>query len=147
MLISPKILINANFCLEYNSQIDLKTQNMTIKPYKIPTEYEEQGSFVEWLKWHSIPFYHCPNGGSRNKIESARLKKIGVQAGIPDICIPRASRGYHGLYLEIKRRYQSKISPSQNYWLDLLSQEGYLAKIAYGVDQAIEIVKDYLNEH
>jgi predicted RecB family endonuclease len=31
--------------------------------------------------------FHCPNGGLRGKAEAARLKWIGVLAGIPDLVV------------------------------------------------------------
>lgn len=45
------------------------------------SEHSEQCAFVEWLRWNHIPHYAIPNGGSRNRIEAARLKAEGVSAG------------------------------------------------------------------
>ncbi len=43
-----------------------------------------------------------PNGGKRDKATAAVLKRQGVKAGVPDIMLPAARAGYHGLYIELK---------------------------------------------
>jgi hypothetical protein len=45
--------------------------------------------------------YAVPNGGDRNLRVPRKLKAEGVMAGVADLCLPAARRGYHGLYLEI----------------------------------------------
>jgi hypothetical protein len=32
-------------------------------------------------------WWHTPNGGSRNKVEAAKLKGMGVKPGVPDVLI------------------------------------------------------------
>lgn len=62
----------------------------------VPTEAEEQIALFEWATLQSGRFpelallYHVPNGGSRNKIEAARLRAQGVKSGVPDLCLPVA---------------------------------------------------------
>lgn len=109
----------------------------------IATEEQEQAALVEWLDFKKIPFFHIPNGGYRNKIEGARFKRLGVRAGVPDICIPLARNGYHGLYIELKRRCGSLVSPPQQHWLTLLNKNGYFAVVALGFDHARRIVEEY----
>jgi hypothetical protein len=48
------------------------------------------------------PPYAVPNGGYRNIYVARKLKAEGVKAGVADLCLPAARRGYHGLYLEMK---------------------------------------------
>ena len=38
--------------------------------------------------------YHVPNGGSRNKAEASKLKRMGVRAGVPDLVLPVPRAGY-----------------------------------------------------
>ena len=53
--------------------------------FPIPTEAEEQIALFEWARLQTGRFpelallYHVPNGGSRNKIEAARLRAQGVR--------------------------------------------------------------------
>ena len=109
-----------------------------------PTEEEEQCILVAWLNKKCIPHYHIPNGGYRHFFEGCKFKRLGVQSGIPDLHIPRARSPYHGLFLELKRQTNSNVSQSQAHWLNLLKNEGYFVSIAYGAQDGIRIIQEYL---
>lgn len=109
-----------------------------------PTEDSEQIKLAVWLTKQGIKFYAIPNGGHRNYLEAVKLKRTGVQAGVPDICIPQACGAYHGLYIELKRVKGGRVSDSQNYWLGLLREQGYYAEVACGADEAKEMVLHYM---
>ena len=118
-----------------------------LKKHKyIPTERDEQITFIRYLKLKKIPFYAVPNGGSRNAIEAKNLKAEGVSAGVPDICIPVPNFKYHGLYIEMKRKKGGRVSEKQKEWIDRLNRLGYLAVVCYGADEAIKVVEEYVNE-
>jgi hypothetical protein len=110
----------------------------------IPTEDDEQIRFAVWLAKNMIIFYHIPNGGRRYALEAMKLKRMGVQAGVPDICIPIARSPYHGLYVELKRQKGGTLSEMQKIWRDQLRKEGYAWFLAEGADRAIACVKKYL---
>lgn len=61
------------------------------------SEALEQRTVVEWCELRRVPCFHIPNGGSRNKAEAANLKRQGVMAGVPDLCVPVARCGYRGI--------------------------------------------------
>lgn len=71
-------------------------------------EAAEQTKLFNWIAFARAAtpeldmLYHIPNGGSRNKREAANLKRQGVRAGVPDLCLPVARGDYHGLYIELK---------------------------------------------
>lgn len=88
--------------------------------------------------------YAVPNGGSRNRIEAANLKKQGVKAGVPDICLPVARNGFNGLYIELKRQKGSRTSPEQKEWIEQLEQQGYKAVICFGFDEGKKVLEEYL---
>jgi len=92
----------------------------------------------------NIVFYHVPNGGKRNWLEAVKFKRLGVKAGIPDLVIPMARKGYHGLYIELKRVSSGALSDNQKYWLEELKRQGYDCFVAHGADELIEYVKNYL---
>ena len=112
----------------------------------IPTERDEQIKLVKYLKWNKIPHYAVPNGGSRNPIEAKNMKAEGVSAGVPDICIPVPNKKYHGLYIEMKRQNGGRVSEKQKEWIDRLNQNGYLAVVCRGFDEAKEVVESYMKE-
>jgi hypothetical protein len=78
--------------------------------------------------------------------EAMKFKRLGVKAGIPDICIPVARSPYHGLYCELKRRSGGKVSDHQTYWLEELRLQGYYVFVANGADEAIKHVQKYFME-
>ena len=113
-------------------------------------EAADQEAIFRWAELNKNKYpelallYHIPNGGSRNKIEAANLKRQGVKAGVPDICLPVPRGEYHGLYIELKHG-KNKLSNLQREWLGWLNQQGHLALCAYGWEDTIKVIQKYLN--
>lgn len=114
------------------------------KPTAVLTEDDEQIALVNWLDKHNIPFYHIPNGGRRTLLQGLKFKRLGVKAGVPDICIVVANKTHHGLYIELKRREGGRLSDAQRHWLTLLNKQGYQAIMCEGADEAVAAVTKYL---
>lgn len=120
----------------------------TIKTKRInnsPTELYEQIMLCTWLDKMGIRYYAIPNGGWRTPGEAIKLKRSGVKAGVPDICIPYPVEPYHGLYIELKRVVGGKVSDTQLNWIDFLRSQGYMAVISRGFDEAKANVQYYLS--
>lgn len=119
---------------------------------QIPTEANEQAALFEWseiaqLRWPELRLmHHIPNGGSRDPREAHNLKRQGVKAGVPDICLPVARGGYHGMYIELKRKKGWRLSGEQIEWVHDLNAEGYKAIVCMGWEQAKETIEKYLEE-
>ena len=124
-------------------------------------EYVEQKAVVQWAQYRSefVPalrlLHAIPNGGSRSKRqdprtgrwyspEANRFKAMGVVAGIPDLHLPVARKGYHSLYIEVKAA-GGKVSDDQTEMIRLLEAEGNLCKVCVGRGEAIETLIDYLD--
>lgn len=107
------------------------------------SEAQEQAAVIEYCDILNIPVYHVPNGGYRNGREAANFKRQGVKAGVPDLCIPVARGGYHGLYIEMKTA-KGKATEKQLEWLGLLRDEGYAAYIARGAKEAQKLIDSYI---
>lgn len=112
-------------------------------------EASEQAALFRWAelirgRYPEIDLlYHIPNGGSRNAIEAANLKRQGVKAGVPDLCLPVARGPYHGLYIELKHG-KNQATERQQQWLSALRDQGYLAEVCYGRQQAEQLIEKYL---
>ena len=121
----------------------------TSKRRYVPHEGNEQEALFAWALYAAgaMPelglMFHVPNGGSRNRIEAAKLKRQGVRAGVPDICLPVARGGFHGLFVELKYG-RNKATDRQTAWLDALRSQGYLAVECVGWDTAREVITKYL---
>jgi len=60
--------------------------------------------FKERYPKYELNLFHCPNGGSRNEIEGAKLKRMGVRPGVADLILLTPRHGYGSLCLEGKVR-------------------------------------------
>lgn len=98
----------------------------------------EQYLAVRWL-------FAVPNGGQRDKITGGRLKAQGVKAGVPDLMLPVACGGYHGLWIELKKDYKQILTKEQKEWLAYLSDAGYCACRCNGWIEAKKCIIWYLN--
>lgn len=121
----------------------------TRQQYRKRSEATEQEALITWCRIFESRYpelemiYHVPNGGSRNRIEAANLKRQGVKAGVPDLCLPVPENGYHGLYIEMKFG-KNKTTKDQEEWLKRLSQYGYKTAVCYGAEEAREVIKEYI---
>ena len=114
-----------------------------------PHEDREQAALIQWAFYEAgrLPgvdlLYAIPNGGSRNKMEAVNLKRTGVKAGVPDLFLPVARNGKHGLYIEMKRREGGRVSDLQKEWIEKLTAQGYECQVCHGFDEAIEVIERY----
>ena len=88
--------------------------------------------------------FHVANGGSRHPYEAHNLKEQGVKPGVPDICLPVARGGYHGLYIELKRLKGGRVEECQQWYLANLSRQGYKAVVCKGWEAARDVIEEYL---
>lgn len=131
---------------------------MSLTPAQIArpgTEHAIQAAFFASLQ----PYYgqypclatmHAiPNGGDRSPIVAGRLKAEGVRAGVPDVELPVARRGYHSLWLEFKKpehrcHANGGMSDAQVAMAAMLREEGNCVLVVYEWDAALRITLAYL---
>ncbi|MFZ5586118.1 MAG: VRR-NUC domain-containing protein [Thermodesulfobacteriota bacterium] len=113
-------------------------------------ERKEQVAVVTWakgaaaLKWPELALLHAiPNGGDRHMLVAAKLQGEGVRRGVPDLCLPVARGGYHGLYIEMKAD-KGRPSEHQRWWISRLREQGYRVAVCWGRHEAINTIMDYL---
>lgn len=107
--------------------------------------YPERYGVLDYL--HSIPNgAHLAGNAKRRYAQINKLKNEGLLPGVPDLCLPVARRGYHGLYVEMKRDDKAPVSEDQTRWLDWLAEQGYCALLCVGADDAIEQIEWYLGD-
>ena len=114
------------------------------------SEDTEQETVIQWARmcsgrWPELKLlYHIPNGGSRNKKEAVKLKRMGVKAGVADLFLPVARSGYHGLYIEMKYE-DGRLSKSQREFLTAAAAEQYCCLVCYSAADAIETLEKYMH--
>lgn len=112
----------------------------------IPTEHQEQSLVIQYCNLRKIPIFHIPNGSYKSLTARIKSKKEGLKAGVPDLMIPVAKGNYYGLFIEMKRVKNSKVSVQQLQWLELLNNQGYKAIVCYGSSAAIKEIEEYIKE-
>lgn len=116
---------------------------------KEKTEDTEQMQIINYCNSMSayVPdyamIYHIPNEGKRKN--GAKLKRIGLRKGIPDLCLPVSKMGFNGLYIELKKDASKKASKEQKEWLFKLEQQGYATSLCFGANEAINLITAYMD--
>jgi len=102
-------------------------------------EDDIQKAICQYLDIRKICYWAVPNGGSRSKIEGAKLKATGTKSGVPDITIV-----HDGLYygLEVKKPSTSTpkgyLSKSQKSMISKIEKAGGEVKVVYSVADVVE---------
>ena len=111
------------------------------------SEHDEQYKLFSWtryrpeLRW----MFAIPNGGYRTKATAGKMAAEGLKAGIADVFVPIPSKAYHGLFIEMKFG-RNKLTELQQEFFEYATQQGYLCKVAYSADEAIQILSEYLGK-
>ena len=112
------------------------------------TEHGEQSAVIDWanvhvprwpeLKWlFAIPNWRIKPG------QRIYLAEEGVKKGVADLCLPAGHGGYFGWYCEMKLA-PNKPTLEQKLFLKFVKAQGYYACVAYGYDEAITYLEEYL---
>lgn len=118
----------------------------------IPTEDSEQAALFDWAacsagKHPELDLMHAiPNGGKRHIVTAMTMQRTGAKSGVPDIFLPIARGGKHGLYIELKRIKGGTVSANQKAWLAALSDQGYECAICRGWEEARKEILKYIKE-
>lgn len=131
-------------------------------PHLRRTEHDDQVAFVTWAREHRTVFpelrnlFAVPNGaklpytvnanGERHSRQGVHLRAEGLEAGVPDLLLAVARCGYHGLFLEMKRK-GNKPTAEQLDWHARLKAEGYAVVIPYSAEEARDYTLAYLTGH
>ena len=115
------------------------------KRTRIPWERKETRKIYNWcLKYfEKYPvlrlMFHPAN-------EKARFlgPEDFIVAGVPDLWLPCARKGFHGLVIELKAQ-KGKATQEQVAYIEALERQGYWATVAVGALEAIALLRFYLD--
>lgn len=137
--------------LELMLQFQNKPKPRKPKLVNCPTESQEQEQLITYCRTYKHLFltYSAQNGikisDNRKFGIIAKMKKEGMLTGLPDVCIPYARKGFHGLYIEMKRQKGGVLSVDQKIVGQLLKDQGYKVEVCKGFAEAKKIVDEYFN--
>ena len=72
------------------------------------------------------------------------LKAAGMVAGVPDLSLPVARRGFNGLYIEMKFG-NNRQQETQKEFLADMAAAGHFVATCYSAEEAIKVIEEYLN--
>lgn len=113
------------------------------------SEHQEQCALFHWATLNSsrLPelasMFAIPNGGHRHKAVASKMKAEGVKAGVPDIFLPVARGGFHGLFIEMKFG-KNKLTKNQSLWKGKLVAQYYAFSTCWGWLEAYSVIENYL---
>jgi hypothetical protein len=113
------------------------------------SEYTEQVALFEWAAWNEsrlpeLALLYSTLNGVRTSIGTARkAKAAGNKRGVPDIHLPVARLGKHGLWIELKVQ-GGRVSPEQKWWHEHLREQGHCVEVCYGWQAAVAEIAAYL---
>jgi hypothetical protein len=119
------------------------------------SEDSEQADLILRAKLHEHVYpvlellHHVPNGEKREKVTKVKkdgsvveysptgkkLKRQGVKAGVLDLDLPSARRGYFGLRIEMKIP-GNDLTEEQQWWKERLEREGYRVEVCFSAEAA-----------
>lgn len=106
-----------------------------------------QSSCIEWFRLQFPKLepllFAIPNGGWRNKIEAANLKRQGVRAGVADLILLFPKGGHGSLCIEMKYK-KGRQQESQKDWQRIAEAAGNKYVVCRTLDEFMREVKNYL---
>ena len=112
-----------------------------------------QEALVEWFyrQYPNELLFCIPNQLIRSCEQAIIMSRRGLISGMPDVCVACPRKEYGGLFIELKQPELSNarcrgLTEAQIKVISHLNSRGYLASVAYGVDEAIEMIKEYLDD-
>lgn len=85
-----------------------------------------------------------PNAAKRSYKIAAMLKAEGMRKGMLDVLFLVARKGFAGLAIEFKK-VGGKLTPEQLEYIDLLQKENWFVMVLTDAEEAIRLVKNYLD--
>jgi hypothetical protein len=114
------------------------------------SEHQHQVTLFQWaaLEANRIPelalMFAIPNAGAGGQRgQAGKMKAEGVKAGVPDIFLSVARKGYHGLYIEMKMP-GNKPTVKQRWWQEYLEEQEYIVEVCYSWPEAKDVIMNYL---
>jgi hypothetical protein len=110
------------------------------------TESKLQSACVQWFRaqYPRTVIFAIPNGGNRNPITGAILKREGAMAGVADLFVMKANAEFAGLFIEMKAG-RGKASEAQEAFGYAAVVSGYAYTVCRSFDEFTSTVKTYMS--
>ena len=112
-------------------------------------EHHEQALVIQWAIFHEAKYpelrllFAIPNGAKLTPRAGKWYKDEGRKPGVPDLCLPVARLGYHGLFIEMKAPGATTTRTQRDY-LDALLRADYSVAVCHSAEAAQGVLLHYL---
>lgn len=116
----------------------------------------QQIALMDWAGYQRIEFgplrdflIAVPNGAHlagdarQRAMQMARLKRLGLQPGVADICLPVPRRQWGSLWIEMKTAV-GRLTPEQQAFGERMLGAGNLWLVARSAEEAMHVITEYL---
>lgn len=119
-----------------------------------PSEHQIQTAFFKWVrlaeKVHPVLklIFAVPNAGKRSYRTASMMISEGLRSGVCDVIVPVSRHGFCGLAIEFKVAggdARKKLTENQDEFIAGLTKENWLVSVLTDSEEAIRIVKNYLD--
>ena len=110
-------------------------------------EHSMQVKVVQYVRtfYPEVLILSVPNGAGTSAKNRLALYAEGLLPGVPDLFIPEARQGFHGLWIEMKTQ-EGVESVAQKRIRNHLEDNNYLCYVARSEQTAINIIEAYLKQ-
>jgi len=130
--------------IDRNTILDMEEQKARLvgRVDSVPSEDAEQIRFVEWFRstYPGVDLFYVHNGGSRTVGEREKCRAMGTLPGVSDLISLKWR-----LCIEMKRIAGGVQSKEQRAWADYCQSIGFHYILAFGCDNGIEKVKNFVD--
>ncbi len=115
------------------------------------SEHDHQARLIDWCRdlhtdSRAALIFAIPNGSHKSFVMAGRFQREGLTSGVPDLFLPVAAQGQHGLFIEMKK-LGGQTSRAQREWQRRLSAQGYQSEVCVGWRAAQAVIQAYLGLH
>lgn len=108
--------------------------------YFAPSESAVQRALLDWFAWvlPDAVVFAVPNGGKRDKVTAAKMKREGILPGAPDLIV--VWRGMV-LFIEVKTQI-GRLSVAQKVFRDAIEAQGLHYIVVRDTDELNVALRD-----
>lgn len=112
-------------------------------------QYPEHDLQVACLKWFKLQYpeywfiHHIPNERKQSPIAGKRAKDLGTLAGVADVFLPVAKKGFHGFYFEFKSK-KGAMTEAQVKFKFEVEKQGYEYELVRDFNDFKVLINNYI---
>lgn len=112
----------------------------------VQREHNLQKACVQWarLQYPKLILFAIPNGAWCGYKQGRKLKAEGMVAGVPDLFVALARKGYNGLFIEMKAGKRGVVREEQTEMMIKLKEAGYCCAVCRTFEQFQSIIDNYI---